>query len=134
MALLSELDGIFTRKEGQRTTLSLGGKDVSALLPTGFGKSLNKLFMTKLCLRYITFLSADAADKFVHDPGELVLSSAGSAAPVSNLHVRQSARQRSGALYLPHSAGGPYPSMDIYGFNHIGRVITPLLSVLGCSS
>lgn len=92
--------------------------------------------MTKLCLHYITFLSADAADKFVRDPGELVLSSAGSAAPVSNLHVKQSARQRSGALYLPHSAGGPYPSMDIYGFigsywkNDYAAVISPGLFIL----
>lgn len=38
-AVLSGVDGIFTLREEQRTALfaSLGGKDVSALLLTGFG-------------------------------------------------------------------------------------------------
>ncbi len=41
-AVLSELDIISSLKEAQRAALELflGGKDVSALLPTGFGKSL----------------------------------------------------------------------------------------------
>lgn len=38
-AVLSGVDGIFTLREGQRTALfaSLSGKDVFALLLTGFG-------------------------------------------------------------------------------------------------
>lgn len=41
-AVLSELDGVFTFKEEQRTALKapLVGRDVFALLLTGFGRSL----------------------------------------------------------------------------------------------
>ena len=40
--VLSELESIHSLKEEQKTALEafLGGKDVFALLPTGFGKSL----------------------------------------------------------------------------------------------
>lgn len=44
MAVSSEEDGVFTLETSQRMTLKtfLGGEDVVALVPTGFGKSLGK--------------------------------------------------------------------------------------------
>lgn len=44
VAVSSDVDGIFTLKASQRMTLKtfLGGEDVVALVPNGFGRGLGK--------------------------------------------------------------------------------------------